>query len=81
MISTNPFEDHPHGWIQWKGTKVCMDCYCECGAQFHIDAAFAYHVKCLECNTVYEVGGHVKFYKLNYEPSSGVQVDWDQKEE
>ena len=58
-----------------------MDAYCECGEQFHIDADFAYYVKCLKCNTVYEVGGHVKFYKLDYEPESCVQIDPDQRSE
>lgn len=23
--------DKPHGWIQWKGTDVCVDIYCKCG--------------------------------------------------
>ena len=36
----------PHGWIQWKGTNVCMDIHCKCGMLTHIDADFAYHVKC-----------------------------------
>jgi hypothetical protein len=31
----------PHGWIQWKGTNVCMDVYCACGHHSHIDAKFA----------------------------------------
>jgi hypothetical protein len=31
-----------HGWIQWKGTDVCMDIHCECGTLSHIDGEFAY---------------------------------------
>lgn len=36
----------PHGWIQWKGTSVCMDVHCACGAHGHVDADFAYTLKC-----------------------------------
>lgn len=61
----NPFEEEPHGWIQWKGTDVCMDAYCECGEMFHIDAEFAYAVICPYCEAVYEVNGHVKFHKVD----------------
>ena len=25
------YKDKPHGWIQWKGTGVCMDVHCKCG--------------------------------------------------
>lgn len=35
-----------HGWIQWKGTNVCMDIYCECGYHGHIGDEFVYFVKC-----------------------------------
>lgn len=45
-------KDKPHGWIQWKGTDVCMDIHCKCGFHGHVDAEFAYFVKCLECLTV-----------------------------
>ena len=80
-LDANPFDGHPHGWIQWKGTNVCMDVYCECGEQFHIDAGFCYYVKCLQCKAVYEVGGHVKLYKLEHEPENCVCVDPDQESE
>ena len=54
----------PHGWIQWKGTGVCMDTYCICGHQSHIDAEFAYFYKCSECKRVYEINGHVEFIEV-----------------
>jgi len=42
--------DGPHGWIQWKGTDVCMDIYCpHCGEHTHLDADFAYTVRCGAC--------------------------------
>lgn len=28
----------PTGFIQWKGTDVCMDVYCKCGYHSHIDS-------------------------------------------
>ena len=78
-LDNPPFQDTSHGWIQWKGTDVCMDVYCECGAQFHIDHDFAYYVKCCACGTIYEVGGHVKLYKIDFVPENCVQVDLEQE--
>ena len=54
----------PHGWIQWKGTRVCMDCYCVCGESFHIDNNFTYAIKCKKCNRMYMVNGHVEFIEI-----------------
>ena len=67
----------PHAWIQWKGTDVCMDVYCKCGGQFHIDTMFAYHVKCLVCGTVYMCNGHIELIELEQEPSSYVKTEED----
>lgn len=58
------FANVPHGWIQWKGTEVCMDVHCKCGKSFHIDATFAYNVKCPECETIYAVNGHVELIEM-----------------
>ena len=60
------------GWIQWKGTQVCMDVNCKCGYAGHIDAGFAYHIKCPECGTVYFVNGHVEFIALEEEPTGAI---------
>ncbi len=62
----------PHGWVQWKGTSVCMDIYCKCGYHSHIDAEFAYHVKCPECGTVYFCNGHIELIELQTEPDGCV---------
>ena len=62
----------PHGWIQWKGTKVCMDIHCKCGNSFHIDADFAYHVKCGQCGTAYMCNGHIELIELENEPDNCV---------
>ena len=62
--------DYPHGWIQWKGTDVCMDLHCECGFRGHYDGDFCYHIKCPECGQVYECGGFIRLHKLEFEPDS-----------
>lgn len=54
----------PHGWVQWKGTDVCMDVRCKCGAFGHIDADFAYNVKCIECGTIYTCSGFIEFIEV-----------------
>lgn len=54
----------PHGWIQWKGTSVCMDVHCECGELSHIDSDFAYNVCCGACGRAYMVNGHVELVLL-----------------
>lgn len=58
-------------WIQWKGTNVCMDVHCKkCEAELnwfgHLDADFAYFIKCA-CGTVYAVDGHVTLIELTPE--------------
>lgn len=49
----------PHAFIQWKGTDVCMDFCCECGANCHFDGEFAYTVKCPHCGVVWEMPQHL----------------------
>lgn len=58
------YEGKPHGWIQWKGTNVCMDVHCKCGSMFHIDADFAYNVKCPDCDTIYMCNGHIELIEV-----------------
>lgn len=60
----NP-EGDAHGWIQWKGTKVCMDVHCSCGAMSHIDEDFCYFIECPSCGKKYAVGQNVKLIPLN----------------
>lgn len=43
------------GYIQWKGTDVCMEVHCACGYQSHIDADFLYFVRCPECKKVWKL--------------------------
>ena len=46
-------------FIQWKGTEVCMDIWCECGAELHIDALSAYAFRCPSCNKTFLLGTRV----------------------
>jgi hypothetical protein len=64
----------PHGWIQWKGTDVCMDIHCKCGYHSHLDIDFAYYVKCPKCNTVYMCNPHIEFIEVEQEPDSCVKT-------
>jgi len=68
----NRRRDEPHGCIQWKGTEVCMDVYCECGEHSHVDGWFAYHVKCPKCGAVYSCSGTIEFIKVEEEPDCGI---------
>ncbi len=61
----------PHGWIQWKGTNVCADIHCACGYHSHIDAEFAYYVRCPNCGQNYAMGTYVMLVPLDPEDLDG----------
>ena len=67
------YEGQPHGWIQWKGTDVCMDIYCKCGQSFHIDSTFAYSVQCPKCDTCYHCNGHIELIELRQVPDNTIR--------
>lgn len=60
-------KDTPHGWVQWKGTSVCMDLHCKCGHHGHVDEEFFYYYECPKCKTVFAVGQTVKLIELTQE--------------
>ena len=60
----------PHGWIQFKGTELCMDVHCHCGQLTHIDGMFIYHVKCVSCGRMYQINAHVELIEIEKEPES-----------
>lgn len=66
-----------HGWIQWKGTKVCMDVYCACGHSGHVDADFFYYYRCPQCARLFAVGCNVKLIALDEEQSAHVERERD----
>ena len=57
----------PHGWIQWKGTDVCIDLHCACGDHGHVDADFFYGYECAHCGRKYAVGQIVRLIELTPE--------------
>ena len=57
-------EGKPHGWIQWQGTNVCMDVYCECGHHSHVDDEFVFYVRCPACKRTYFCNGHIELIEI-----------------
>jgi hypothetical protein len=55
-----------YAFIQWKGTDVCMDFHCDCGAHCHFDGDFAYVVKCQHCGTAWEMPHYIKPRKVDH---------------
>lgn len=62
--------DVPHGWIQWKGTEVCVDIHCSCGCHSHLDADFAYYVKCPSCKKIWALSPNIPLLEVPED------VDW-----
>jgi hypothetical protein len=60
----NP-ETPAYGWIQHKGTNLCVDLHCICGSHGHIDDDFVYSVKCVDCGRKYAVGQNIKLIPLD----------------
>lgn len=56
---TTPAGSDASMFIQWKGTDVCLDFRCPCGADGHVDASFTYFIHCPSCGAVYEMGTQV----------------------
>lgn len=42
-------------FVQWKGTDVCLDFWCACGAHIHYDGDFAYHLQCPHCQSIWDM--------------------------
>lgn len=57
----------PYGGIQWKGTSVCIDLHCVCGAHWHDDAEFLYAVRCPECGVAYAIHPDVRLVPVTDE--------------
>ncbi len=54
----------PYASIQWKGTDVCMDVYCDCGAMYHIDGDFVYFVHCGACGRTFYTGRYIRLIEM-----------------
>jgi len=72
--------NRPYGRIQWKGTNVCMDVYCSCGASYHIDGDFVYYVRCLACDKVFATGTNIELIEVP-EPESSICTHSDHSQE
>lgn len=65
----------PYGWVQWKGTDVCMDIHCDCGEIGHIHGEFAYYVQCRACGKTYFVNGHVELVLLTADEADRIRSE------
>lgn len=66
------FEDEiqdsgPYGWIQYKGSNICVDIHCSCGELSHYDGDFAYAVRCPYCQKAWVLGQTVRLVELPVE--------------
>lgn len=59
--------EQPAAGAQWKGTELCADVRCLCGADGHIDADFAYTVRCTACGRVYWLNPNIDLVELRPE--------------
>lgn len=48
-----------NGFIQWKGTDVCLDVTCLCGTHLHFDGDFAYAIRCWQCARIWELPAYI----------------------
>lgn len=73
----DPFHrlENPRGWIQWKGTNVCIDLHCKCGEHGHFDGDFLYYWECPKCKTLYALPGVTDLVELNQEQAEFVRKD------
>lgn len=55
-------------FIQWKGTDLCMDFFCDCGGGGHFCGFGAYAIQCPDCKTYYEMPTDVPLKKLDAMP-------------
>lgn len=53
-----------YAFVQWKGTDLCADAHCECGARVHVCGDFMYFINCANCGKAYYMGSYVKLYEV-----------------
>lgn len=58
-------------FIQWKGTDVCIDLMCKCGASFHYDGYFLYHWECQDCGTIYKMADTIQMTEIGRDELGG----------
>lgn len=65
--------DTPNGWIQWKGTDVCIDLHCTCGYDGHVDSEFFYYYECPDCKGKYALSPNIALIPLTDEQTDFVK--------
>jgi len=68
--------DSPRGWIQYKGTDICVDLHCACGTHGHYDGDQMYFVRCKDCGRRYGVSQNVLLVELTDDVADAAEVDW-----
>lgn len=73
---------HPCARIQWKGTDVCMDVICKCGAMYHIDGEFCHFVKCPRCGKTFACAPEIALVEVQNSdadplPMTLIDDHWD----
>lgn len=71
----------PHIWIQWKGTNVCCDIHCLCGAHLHFDGDFMYFIQCPHCQQHWEIGSHVPMYPVSKDTAEAGCLQYPDRDE
>ena len=49
---------------QWKGTDICMDFTCRCGAGMHLDGEFIYYIECPDCHKMYAMPSKIILHEI-----------------
>lgn len=63
-LSSQQDEGDGRGWVQWKGTNVCIDIHCPCGKVLHFDGSFFYFCQCPYCEKIFAVGQNVRLHAV-----------------
>ena len=61
-------------FIQWKGTELCIDFDCVCGAHNHYDGEFAYYIECWHCHRRFEMPSDISSLLVETPPDSEQMV-------
>ena len=64
-------------YIQYKGTDLCADLYCDCGTHLHVDEYSAYAVQCWNCKAIWELPQNVTMVKVIETQFTPLQTEED----
>ena len=75
-----PMPDNQPGasiYVQWKGTDVCVDLHCACGAHGHVDGFFCYYWRCDACGATYALPDSLPLIPLTPEETAIVSAEFE----